>query len=66
LKHLMVTLEARQASPAASVSTDVASLDEESGVLGMLREYEEEENKRHRRMYSNADALAQLEFGTAR
>ncbi|KAK3113189.1 hypothetical protein LTR53_009760 [Teratosphaeriaceae sp. CCFEE 6253] len=66
LKHLMVTLEARQASPPASVSTDVASLDEESGVLGMLREYEDEENKRHRRMYSNADALAQLEFGTAR
>ncbi|TKA83532.1 hypothetical protein B0A55_00512 [Friedmanniomyces simplex] len=68
LKHLMVTLEGRQDGGASPVykSPDVVSLAEDNGVLGMLRQMEEDEDRRHRRMYSNAEALAALEFGTAR
>jgi len=36
------------------------------GVVGMLRELEDDEDEDDRRMFSNAQALAALEFGTAR
>ncbi|KAK3675478.1 hypothetical protein LTR78_004561 [Recurvomyces mirabilis] len=36
------------------------------GVVGMLRELEDDEDGEDRRMFSNAQALAALEFGTAR
>ncbi|KAK0306185.1 hypothetical protein LTR82_016483 [Friedmanniomyces endolithicus] len=68
LKHLMITLESRQDEGGSPVykSPDVVSLAEDNGVLGMLRQMEEEEDRRHRLMYSNAEALAALEFGTGR
>ncbi|KAK0925062.1 hypothetical protein LTR91_004254 [Friedmanniomyces endolithicus] len=68
LKHLMITLEGRQDQGGSPVykSPDVVSLAEDNGVLGMLRQMEEEEDRRHRLMYSNAEALAALEFGTGR
>ncbi|KAK1069381.1 hypothetical protein LTR74_004947 [Friedmanniomyces endolithicus] len=68
LKHLMITLEGRQDGGESPVykSPDVVSLAEDNGVLGMLRQMEEEEDRRHRLMYSNAEALAALEFGTGR
>ncbi|KAK4545640.1 hypothetical protein LTR36_002593 [Oleoguttula mirabilis] len=52
LKHLMEVMESRQ----------------DDGVIGMLRELEEDEHaeRRHdRSMYRNDDALAALEFGVA-
>ena len=67
LKNLMVTLEQRQdtASP-DYYSPEVSSLAEDDGVIGMLRQYEQEEERRDRTVHSNAAALAALEFGTAR
>ncbi|KAK5117550.1 hypothetical protein LTR62_004972 [Meristemomyces frigidus] len=50
LKNLMETMDRRH---------DV-------GVVGMLRELEDDEEEEGRRMFSNAQALAALEFGTAR
>ncbi|KAK4560722.1 hypothetical protein LTR86_005301 [Recurvomyces mirabilis] len=38
----------------------------DQGVVGMLRELEANEDGEDRRMFSNAQALAALEFGTAR
>ncbi|KAK3637963.1 hypothetical protein LTR56_013363 [Elasticomyces elasticus] len=66
LKNLMITLEGRQDSSPVYKSSEVVSLAEDNGVMGMLRAYEQEEDKKHRRMFSNSEALAALEFGTAR
>lgn len=50
LKHLMEVMERRQ----------------DNGVLGMLRDLEDEEDMEHHSKYKNDAALAALEFGVAR
>ena len=49
------------------VAESVSSDDTDTGVMGMLRELEMEDNHHSdRRMYANDEALAALEFGDQR
>ena len=63
LKNLLEVMERRQDNIAESVSSE----DTDTGVMGMLRELEMEDNHQYdRRKYANDEALAALEFGEAR